>query len=343
MIWLTWRQFRTQALVTGAALAAVAIYLIVLGLRIRDGYAGVAGCRGGDCLVARHDFQQSYIGPVNLAGTLLLATPALIGVFWGAPLIAREFQEKTDRLVWNQSVTRTRWLATKLGLLALAAVAVTGLFSLLLTWNASRYDQFIGDRFAAMSFASRNVVPLGYAAFAFVLGSLAGLVMRRTLPAMALTLVIFAVVQLVVPTVLRAHLMTPVKATVTFNDDAMSRADGFGLGDDGARILGYVKPGAWSLTDGAKVLNADGTPYTSQQAVACQKGLPEQSITCMAGQNLHFVYEYQPASRYWAFQWIELAAYLVVSLLLAGFGLWWIRSPGGRQAEARRGGARKDR
>ena len=41
--------------------------------------------------------------------------PALIGAFWGAPLITREFEAGTFRLAWNQSVTRARWLAIKLG------------------------------------------------------------------------------------------------------------------------------------------------------------------------------------------------------------------------------------
>jgi hypothetical protein len=94
----------------------------------------------------------------------------------------------TDRLVWNQSVTRTRWLAVKLTLLTLISMTVTGLYSLLLTWSASRPDQLIGERFGALTLASRNVAPIGYAAFAFVFGTVIGLLVRRTLPAMALTL-----------------------------------------------------------------------------------------------------------------------------------------------------------
>jgi hypothetical protein len=325
MIWLTWRQFRTQALVAAAALAAVAIYLVYLGSRIRDDYTDVLGCQPSDCVTARHTFDDTYTGQLSMVGLLLIAAPALIGIFWGAPLITRELEEKTDRLVWNQSVTRTRWLATKLMLLTLASVAVTGLFSLLLTWSASRYDQFIGDRFGALNFASRNVVPLGYAAFAFVLGTVIGLIVRRTVLAMALTLAVFAVVQLIVPNVVREHLMTPVTSTVAFDEDAMGRSDTFGINDRGATIVGYTKAGAWSLTDEAKVLNADGTPYTNQQAVACQKGLPAENMACMAGQNLHFSFTYQPADRYWPFQWIELSAYLGATLMLAAFGFWWIR------------------
>ena len=325
MIWLTWRQFRTQALVAAAAVAAIAVYLVYLGHHIRDDYAGAVSCRPSDCAVARHEFGESYTGPLTLVGLLLIAVPALIGMFWGAPLITRELEERTDRLVWNQSVTRTRWLATKLVVLTLAAVAVAGSFSLLLTWNASRYDQFIGARFGALSFASRNVVPLGHAAFAFVLGTVIGLVTRRTLVVMALTLVAFSVVQLVVPIVVREHLMAPASTTVPLDQDAMSRSDMFAINDRGAVIIGYTMAGTWSLTGEAKVLHADGTPYTREQAAACDKGSQPENMACSAAQNLHFDYTYQPADRYWPFQWLELSMYLAVTVLLAGFGFWWIR------------------
>jgi ABC-type transport system involved in multi-copper enzyme maturation permease subunit len=325
MIWLTWRQFRTQAMVAAVALAVVAIYLVYLGSRIRGDYVGVLGCLPSDCAIARHTFDDAYGDQLTIIGLLLVATPGLIGIFWGAPLITRELEEKTDRLVWNQSVTRTRWLATKLVFLTLAGVAVAGLFSLLLTWSASRYDQFIGERFDAVNFSSRNLVPFGYAAFAFVLGTVIGLVVRRTLPGMALTLAVFAAVQLIVPTAVREHLMTPVTSTVAFDQDAMSRSDSFGINNSGAMIIGYTKEGAWSLTDEAKVLNADGTPFTQQQAEACRKGEMAEHMACMEGQDLHFSYTYQPAGRYWPFQWIELLAYLGVTLLLAAFGFWWIR------------------
>lgn len=325
MIWLTWRQFRTRALVAAAALAAVAAYLLHLGAQIRADYAGVVGCRPSDCVIARHEFDDAYTMPVSIVGLLLLALPGLIGVFWGAPLITRELEERTDRLVWYQSVTRTRWLATKLAVLTFASVVVAGVFSLLLTWSASRYDELLGDRFAALSFAARNVVPLGYAAFALVLGTVAGLVVRRTLVAMAVTLAAFAVIQLVVPTMARAHLMAPVTTSVAFDEETMSRSDMFAVNDRGAMIIGYTMPGTWALTDEAKVFNADGTAYTEQQSKECDKGSPPANRACMAGQHLHFAYTYQPAGRYWPFQWIELSAYLAVTVALAALGFWWVR------------------
>ena len=53
--------------------------------------------------------------------TLVLVVPALIGMFWGAPLIAHELETGTFRLAWTQSVSRRRWLLVKMGLVGLAA------------------------------------------------------------------------------------------------------------------------------------------------------------------------------------------------------------------------------
>ncbi|MFG2335143.1 ABC transporter permease subunit [Streptomyces yangpuensis] len=327
MIWLTWRQFRTQAVVAFVALAALAIYLVILGVRMRHAYTtDIVGCRPADCTGSRRAFEEAYGPQVESIGALLLGMPALIGVFWGAPLVTRELEEKTDRLVWNQSITRMRWLAVKLTLLTVVSMAVAGLHSLLLTWSASRYDQLIGERFGALTFASRNIAPIGYAAFAFLLGTVIGLLVRRTLPAMALTLALFAVVQVLMPAALRQHLMTPVTSTVKLDVEAMSRADFMGMNESGARIDGYTMPGAWSLTSSSKVFNADGTPYTAKQAEQCRRIDQRAAMQCAAQQNLHFSYTYQPADRYWRFQWIELSAFLGLTLLLAGFGLRRIRT-----------------
>jgi hypothetical protein len=98
-----------------------------------------------------------------------------------------------------------------------------------------------------------------------------------------------------------------------------------GFSDRGARIDGYTMPGAWSLTSSSQVFNADGSAYTSEQADRCRQAEPRKVMACTAEQDLHFSYTYQPAGRYWTFQWIELAVFLVLSLLLAGIGFRRIR------------------
>ena len=330
MIWLTWRQFRGQALTAVATLAALTIFLVILGLRIRHSYEVNVNCGTGCTLADARDILQSeYSATLLLGGFLVVLVPALIGAFWGAPLIAREIETGTHRLVWNQSVTRTRWLAVKLAFVALAGVALTGALSALLTWAASPYDKLLNGRFDPLVFPTRNIVPLGYAVFAIVAGITIGLLTRRTVPAMAITLAAFAALQILLPTAIRPHLQKPVTETVAFN--AETKVHHFSSGgkeNSGVSIGGYtnVKPGAWVLSGNTPtpLLDAAGEQVTRQQLSSCVTGEFDKDMACLAGQDLHFTVTYQPANRYWTFQWLEFAAYLILAGLLAGFAFWRI-------------------
>ena len=59
------------------------------------------------------------------------------------------------------------------------------------------------------AFDVQGLAPIGYAVFALSLGTLAGLVFRRTIPAMALTLFVFVGVRILIAQV-RPHFMTAV-------------------------------------------------------------------------------------------------------------------------------------
>jgi ABC-type transport system involved in multi-copper enzyme maturation permease subunit len=327
MTWLAWRQFRTQTLVTVGGLALLALYLVYLGNDIRDFYdTRVVNCAPQDCTLALDTFRDDYLDTVMTLGLVLIVLPAIIGIFWGAPLVARELEERTDRLVWNQSVTRTRWLAVKLGVVGLATAVVTGLFSLLLTWAASRYDQVFGERFAAMTFDSRNIVPVGYGLFAFALGTVVGMLVRRTVPAMAVTLAVFAALQVVVPVAVRQHLMPPVTTTGTLDAAVFAQRIGLNLNDRGAFLRGYTVPGAWMLDEEFQLFKPDGTPYTEKDARPCMgAGSREETQACTIAQKLTFEMSYHPRDRYWTFQWIELSGFLVLTALLTGFGFYWLR------------------
>ncbi|MFI0353765.1 hypothetical protein [Actinomadura sp. 9N407] len=145
MIWLSWRQFRAAAAMMFGALAALAAVLSLTGPGLADDYStGIAACvaQGAD---GCSDFFQRFYHD-NAAAFLgltavMLVMPALVGLFWGAPLIARELEAGTHRLVWNQSITRTRWLAVKLALTGLAAMIAAGLCSLAVTWWSGPIDK----------------------------------------------------------------------------------------------------------------------------------------------------------------------------------------------------------
>ncbi|QLQ36524.1 hypothetical protein [Micromonospora robiginosa] len=326
MIWLTWRQFRTQAVVAVAALVVAAALLLWLGVSIRHAYDAVVACATpAACASTRDALLSRYGAPVAVAGIVLLALPAALGAFWGAPLLARELEAGTYRMVLTQGVTRTRWLLPKLVLTGLSAVVLTGTYSLLLTWAASRFDQVQGDRFTPLTFAARGLTPLGYALFAFLLGVAASLLLRRSVPAMAVTVAVVAAVGAAVPVLVRPHLASPITTTVAFTPDTVRRSQ-LNIATE-LQVGNYVLPGAWVLNRWHDLRDADGNKVTARAVDDCLGGTPEQAAPCLAGRSLHFEISYQPADRYWRFQVIELGGYLVLSALLAVAALRRMRRP----------------
>lgn len=322
MIWLTWRQFRTQALVGFGALGVLAIYLIILGEQIRHSYeADAAECARGACGGVMSAFTSQYGLRVTILGDALIVAPAVAGMFWGVPLITRELEAGTHRLAWNQSVTRGRWLATKLGFVGLLGVAFAGIYSALLTWAASPIDAVDDNRFEPLLFDSRNIVPLAYTAFAFLLGTSCGLFIRRTVPAMAAALVVFAVVQGVVPTLARPNYLTPVSATVPLNRSEVGKLSFFGIY---GTVGGVSVPGGPWVVSTSDVLDSAGQDvgHTSWWSYCVNAASPQTLPSCIAKENVHVDVAIQPANRYWPFQWYETAAFTGAAALLAALCFW---------------------
>ena len=335
MIWMTWRQFRTQAIVALAALAAAAIAAAVTGPPLAHLYdTVVATCRAhGDCRTVTSAFLLRDHALETGLGFLVVAAPGIIGVFWGAPLVARELDAGTFRQAWTQSVTRTRWLAVKLGLVGLASMAAVGLLSLLATWWSSPLDRVETGPFA--TFDQRDLVPVGYAAFALALGVTAGVLIRRTLPAMATTLAVFVAVRVVLREWARPYLIAPLRITVTDTTWRTGRPTGSPPGslvisdtiiDGQGRTIGQNGALGADIAVGPKGIDIAGLgrcpnikpPHHGQKVEALIQ-------RCVAQLRIRDVLTYQPASRYWAFQWYELAIYLGLALLLAGVCFWWVR------------------
>ena len=330
MIWLTWRQFRTQTIVAAAVLAATAVLLGLAGVHLAHLYArtGAADCAAGhDCGEA----STTFLNLVNatllnhlplLFGTSLIAVPVILGMFWGAPLITRELEAGTHRLTWSQSVSRGSWLAVKLGVACAAAIVTAGAFSLLVTWSAGPIDGMNLNRLQPSVFSERGIAPAGYAVFAVALGATAGMLIRRTVPAMAVTLVVFTAVQFAMRA-LRQYLLAPVRLI-----SPISRAD---IGNIAAQVgpggstahLGLAGNanfrGAWVLS--TQFINAAGHVVSSVTPPGSTTG----SGQILAGRGYRQLVTYQPASRFWAFQWYETAIFVALAAGLAAFCFWWIR------------------
>ena len=343
MLWLTWRQFRVQAAAVAALVAAFGVLLLITGLKLASLSHGssFAACHHG-CGQAAGDFLNQvassggYHRIYTLGAALVYLLPAVLGLFWGAPLIARELDSGTFRLAWNQTVTRERWLAVKLGVLGLASMAAAGVMSLLLGWWASPIDHAatsgsvagFEDRFFPVVFGVRGIVPIGYAAFAFTLGVLAGLLIRRTIPAMAVTLAVVAAVQIAFPLAVRPHLISPVRQRTVVTAAAIRQINGNGPGNELTGIgLGNsdVPDGAWLIS--SRTTTASGSATLGAMPSACGPTMRDFSAcaTAIADKHLTVTVVYQPPNRYWPYQLIETAVYLAVTALLAWACFWLIR------------------
>jgi hypothetical protein len=318
MIRFSWLQFRLQAAVAAGVLAVIALALALTGPHLAHLYATtVANCSArSDCSTATVSFLSHYRLLQDL-GNLVIAVPVLVGMFWGAPLVARELETGTQRLVWTQSVTRTHWLAVKLALIGLVSVAASGLLSLIVTWWSRPIDQLNMNQFTSV-FDQRGVVPIGYAAFAFVLGVAAGLLARRTLPAMAATLVAFVSVRVLVTFWVRPHLMAPVQTTSRLR---MTTGMSFNQTDNGPLSVMGAKPGAWVFSDHIVGPSGGSVSGGFLSHGACLQS--RASAACIG--KLREVLVYQPASRYWAFQWYEMAIFIGLAVVLSGICFWGVR------------------
>ena len=210
MTWVTWRQFRYQGALAAALLAALAVLLLISGMHAAQvWHSALAGCR--------KDNSCGNLSLSNGAFTTLVASeqaavPLLAGLFWGAPMVAHELETGTNQFAWTQSITRRRWLAVRAGWLLLAGAVFAGAVSALVTWWMGPDHALTADAFKANRFDITGIAPVGYAIFAMALGICAGALLRRTLPALAVTLAGFAGIRELIALWLRLATLTPVTA-----------------------------------------------------------------------------------------------------------------------------------
>ncbi len=328
MIWFTWRQFRTQTWVTVGGLAILGALLVLTGLSIADAYdTNVPGC-GNTCANAIDAFLRDARTGTNgiaysLATYAMYLLPALIGVFWGAPLIARELETGTHRLAWNQTITRTRWLATKLAIIGAATAATVGLLSWAITSWAHHIDNAAGDRIKPLIYGARGVVPIGYALFAFILGVTAGMLIRRTVPAMATTLGVYLAAVGAMPLWIREHLTPAVHTTKALDIDQLTT---LGFGQDGnMRVFAEAPSHAWVLSN--QTITTTGDVFTGPaNPQYCAPGVsPQRCEDWLGTLGLRQDLSYHPTSHFWSLQWAETGIFVGLAVLLTGFCFWWIR------------------
>jgi hypothetical protein len=332
MIWLAWRQHRQQALAGAAALGLVAAFLLVTHAGMSNTFRslGLSSCgplSGRSCAQLTEQFDQQYRG-LQFVIPLFLAVPLLIGMFWGAPVVARELEQGTHRLVWTQSITRRRWFSTRVLLQAGTAAAGVAAIAALVSWWSEMLVHIHDDRFTPGIFDIRGIVPVAYVLFAVGLGVLMSALVRRTLPAMAATLAGFIGVRTLVTLYIRPHYLA---ARTMSYPVVTSGAKGIAFGPHGLVGLWILRQ---NIVDraGTVVANGQGFPV-GFFASRCPGALPPPGgspsvakfAACLQRLGIHSVTTYQPGSRFWAFQGIESAIYVALAAVLIVVAAWVVR------------------
>lgn len=341
-------QNRYQTVVIGAGLVVVAIVAGITGPHLSHLYnSSVSTCAAhNDCANSVNAFTHNDSILFHVLGLAMLFLPGLVGLFWGAPLVAREIESGTYRLAWTQSVTPRRWLAIKLAVTGAVAVTLTGLCSLAVSWWARPLDLANAAQF--WTFDQRDLVPIGYAAFAFALGVTLGVLVRRTVPAMAATFAGFIVVRYAFETWVRPHL-----APVSHESGGLSASMNVGFTQTSSGVtLSIGQPNIRN----ADVLSSQVVTVTGQPAsaasihsfiekycprVAHQPPIPRPGgvvkpvsqpvavslhncVTRLSGSYRQLVSYIKP-SHYWSMQWYEMALFFLAALALAGVSLILVR------------------
>ena len=333
MTWLAWRQFRAQAVTAVIGLVLLGGWLLATGPGLADQYSqGRAACGSSDCGQFMDGFLDQHQGALLALTAAVLVVPALLGMFWGAPLVARELDAGTHRLAWSQSVTRSRWLSVKLALVGLSAAAVAGL----VVWAIDRWStpldaaSQIDPRLPLpLTFAARGVVPLSYAVFAFALGVTVGLLTRRVIPAMIITVVVYLAVQVAVAWLVRPHLAPTHTSVAPITGQTLQN---FNITNDGVIINGDPPvPGSWLIsrhTVDASGAHVDFLPISLMDAPECAPSVTKGIDPCLklvASKGYRQVSVYHPRSQFWQLQRAEAALYGGATAVLVGFCFWWLR------------------
>jgi len=322
MAWITWRQHRLTLAGVVALLGVAAAYLLITGLQMHDAYAAVEACRPHSdiCGQAATNFLDTYAPGVGWVLGLMQVIPALIGAFAGAPVLARELETGTYRYAWTQGFGRARWTVAKLVPLALAVTIAAGAFSVLVAW----YVQPIfaaGDNNGPLYPTLFDLLGIALAAWtltAFAIGVLAGVLIRRVIPAIFATLAGWAGLAFVTGLFLRPHYAAPV---VTSSADIPAQA--------WLINQGWFRGGTPASLDMinstlARVDVRALTPELFQPGPATPASLGDP-VQYLIQHGFTQLTTYQPAGRFWLFQLIEGSWLLALSVVLIAATVWAVR------------------
>ena len=316
MIWVGWRQQRVEAAIAAAMLVIVAAVAIPVGVHMASVYTheGLRLCTGtlspaSPCNVTVASFLTRF-SDMNVLFIWSSVLSALTALLFAAPFVL-DLDSGTYRLFWTQSITRRRWIVTKLGLCALGALAIAIALSALATWSRAPLDHLNG-RMSTNVYDIEGIVPVAYAVFALGVAVALGAIWRRTVPALLGAFIVYIVGRAFMDSWLRQRLITPVKtiwpaSKLGPNLNNALVIDQF-VSDKSGKMIA-------PLGGGPCVRSSHGGLLTHTTSV-CSQPVPR-------GAHVYMTAIYQPASRFWELQGIEFAIVAGIGALLVLLAGWW--------------------
>ncbi|MFE5583528.1 hypothetical protein [Kitasatospora sp. NPDC056531] len=296
---------RPALLMLITVMGVVSLALLLHGWYLHDALdrtgAGTCDPSTAACVATFKRFLHQYADSMPMLGSVVYILGGVFGAFLGGPLLAREFEHGTVRFAWTQGAGRTRWTAGGLVLGGAVLAVLAALFGLVLRWWNAPLTR-MGGQFHPDLFVAAPPALIGRVLVAFGVAALAGAVLRRTVLAVGLGLAA-SVALLFLAVAVRPHYMTPLEGPV----HAMSS---LAVDDRWVLSVWYSDPA------GNRISEADfdnlGRSYDDLQ-----------SLVRDGGYTMHEVY--QPADRFWPFQWIEFGWTTLLAVALCVAAVWWVR------------------
>lgn len=311
-LWLAWRQ---QRMLVGVGLAVLATAAVIAAYSrsgmldaLRSGLFDHCGTGPLHCAQTGTGLPLLLdTAPLKVLGALNIALPVLIGVFWGAPLLGRDRELGTHRMILAQGVSRGQWFASRFGLAAASTTVISGLLAGVFAWwwrpAADRSYGLFWYESTVLNGSGPRVVAA--ALFGLAAGTLLGLLVRRVLSAMGLALLATGATALLLELAHHVRLLVP--------------------------PLTYTSPGStpkapmgdkWS-TGHYGLTTASGH---REDVMNCPFPSGSRLSDCMDrhGYVARF-YEANPAGDYWAFQWTDTAVLGGLALLLTAVTMLLLR------------------
>lgn len=318
LLWLTWRQHRWPIL----AGAAVTLGMTVWTLTTADKLHTLARQNLTNARPQTNDIAASY---ATYQMNTVVFLPVLLAVFWGVPMLAREYEQRTLPLAWSQDLSPQRWLWGKTGILLGLAAAMGTVLAAASEYTAQQYHAYTGrSLFDGTAFQAGGWLPLTLGLAWLAVGIAAGAATRRVMPAIAVVAGAWIGRMVLMPR-LRTEFMTPVSLVKVFNAGSpfgggrASAANDMGLTDNlapfvdahGHQISPDVALQQWCAGAPAPGSQPRGTVEITDPGPCLQQhGIVGELV------------KFQPASRMGTFHLIENG--INVGLLVVALGVaWW--------------------